>query len=187
MLMCTSSNPISRARGFTLLELLLVLLLMGLLVGVGLTLDFDNSPQQVDAVTRDFADAMELAGQQSILDGVVLGLDFFGTDATWGYRWLSLQDDRWQPLPDEVMTDLAHEVTLSAVQAQLLVEGQQLSFERQVELRDEPSGFAPEILVSPTREVTPFTLALVAPGVVPQMVKVDLLGRVQVNVDDETR
>lgn len=197
MQISTSKAGLQRSRGFSLLELLLVLLLLGLLAGAALTLDFNGSPQRTEALAQEFAVAMQHATQEAILGGAALGLDFFtvvptrNSSAAWGYRWLILQDSAWQPLPERMMPEVAHEVFAADIQATLQVEGKKRAFENQVTLTGDEPDFVPEVLLWPTREVTPFVLSVrpaAADARVPALrVSVDLLGRVQVLDNDDAR
>ena len=168
--------------GFTLIELLAVILLLGFGLGVGLTLDFAGSPQQQKQQALLFANTLELAAQDAVLDGTVLGLDFFTNAAqATGYRWLQLRDGIWDSYApgqgDAADTPFPAELTVA-----LSVTGQAVSVEPRVELPAVDS-FAPEVLLLPTRELTPFTLALAGAAGAPSVVTADLMGRIRVDAD----
>ena len=68
MLMCNSDAkalPARQAAGFTLLELMMVLLLVGLLAGVSLTLDFSGN-QSEQAAAEAFSGQWQLAALESL-------------------------------------------------------------------------------------------------------------------------
>lgn len=168
--------------GFTLIELLAVILVLGLALSVGLTLDFAGSPQQQKQQTLLLANSLELHAQDAVLDSRVLGLDFFTSGAQrTGYRWLQLHDGSWNTYTrqDEATADTLFPEGLTMV---LELGGQALAPEPLVDL-PHVDGFAPEILLLPTRELTPFTLALAGSADTASELAVDLMGRVRVDAD----
>jgi type II secretion system protein H len=173
--------------GFTLIEMLVVVLLVGLALGVGLTLDFNGSPQQQEQQARLFANELELAAQEAVLDGVVWGLDFFVVEEAerirTGYRWLTQDADGWV---QNTLPGSAAESTLFAPGTSLVLSlaTQELLPEALVDLSTlaEGAGFMPEILVLPTRELEPFTLQLAADGNT-TLITADLMGRVRMDDD----
>lgn len=171
----------STSEGFTLVELLVVILLIGLGLGVSLTVDFAASPQQQKQQTTLLANALELAAQEAVLDGLVLGLDFFTADAAFGYRWVQLRDGAWRPFPD-----LSPETLLSReLGATLTLAGQAYEPEPRIDL-DAGAGFAPEVVLLPTREVTPFTLGLAGNDGNASVLSADLMGRIRIDADVPT-
>jgi prepilin-type N-terminal cleavage/methylation domain-containing protein len=172
----------SRRRGFTLIELLAVILLLGLGLGVGLTLDFAGSPQQPKQQTLLLANELELAAQEAVLDGVVLGLDFFtdGTQTT-AYRWLRLREQAWDSyaLQDD---DAADTVFPEGLTLALELGGQAVTLEQRVELPSD-APFFPEILLLPTRELTEFTLSIAGTADAASVLTADLMGRIRVDAD----
>jgi prepilin-type N-terminal cleavage/methylation domain-containing protein len=171
-------------RGFTLVELLVVMLLIGLAFGVSLTVDFATSPQQQKQQTTLLANALELAAQEAVLDDSVLGLDFFSEDSAFGYRWLQLRDGSWRPftLQDDDASDRLLSRDFSAT---LLLSGIEHVPEPRVDLAAADS-FTPEILLLPTRELTPFTLSLAGNAGEASIISADLMGRIRVDADVPT-
>lgn len=175
-----SVHGFTSARGFTIVELLVVILLIGLALGVSLTVDFATSPQQQKQQTTLLANALELAAQEAVLDGNILGLDFFTADDTLGYRWVQLQgDDEWVPLTGDGLSEtlLAREFS-----ATLTLAGQEHLPELRVDL-DSVAPFAPEVVLLPTREITPFTLSLAGNTGDASALSADLMGRIRVDAD----
>lgn len=166
------------SAGFTLIELLAVLVLLGLGLGIGLTLDVDGSPQQQQQQALLLANRLELAAQDAVLDDRIVGFDLF-IDETQGtaYRLLELRDGSWQEFanPEEEVFTAAFTVTLA-------LDGQSVSPEPRVDV-PAPADFAPEVLLLPTRELTPFTLTFASAEGNASVLSADLMGRIRVDAD----
>lgn len=177
--MRTSINKLQ--AGFTLVELLAVILIIGLGLGVGLATGLSGSPQQQKQHTVLLANALELAAQEAVLDGTELGLDFFANGTALGYRWLQRAGNAWQPYT--LFDDDANEVVLPPELTATLVLGG-------VEFRPEPradlsarDAFTPEVVLQPTRMLTPFTLSIAGNDGGASVLTADLMGRVRVDAD----
>ena len=100
------------ARGFTLVELLVVVLIIGLGISVvGINLG-GNSNYQLQTDAKKFADQVSLLEEQAVLDNRQWGVDLFREtvdgEERFGYRWMELSDDnkrRWQQPEDEAFTE----------------------------------------------------------------------------------
>ncbi|MGV3590431.1 MAG: GspH/FimT family pseudopilin [Gammaproteobacteria bacterium] len=171
-------------RGFTLVELLVVILLIGFGFGVSLTVDFAASPLQQKQQTTLLANALELAAQEAVLDASTLGLDFFTAGDAFGYRWLQLRDGAWEPFAQQV--DALHETVLAGeFGVTLTLAGQDHAPEPRAELAAE-APFSPEVMLLPTRELTPFTLRIAGAAGDASEVSADLMGRIRVDADAPT-
>jgi general secretion pathway protein H len=173
----------SNSAGFTLIEIMAVVVLIGLALGAGLTLDFSSSPQQTVQQARRFANEMQIAAQEAVLDGAVWGLDFFAeTDGALAYRWLRLEEARWTEVSVPGLD--SSEALFASAEVSLHPGDVALKPEMRVAL-DVPTAtvFTPEILLQPTREVTPFTLRLNGADAQALVISADLLGRVRIEPD----
>jgi general secretion pathway protein H len=91
-------------RGFSLLELLLVLVIVGLIVSLaGLSVSSGSRPYVVEGSVRVFADVAEYAMDEAQLSGSDMGLLFqqsrdTNTDS-YSYQWLQRQTSGWQQAP----------------------------------------------------------------------------------------
>jgi hypothetical protein len=164
------------------MELLVVILLLGLGISVSLALDFDASPQQQKQQALLLANELELAAQDAVLDGTTLGLDFFQHDGRIAYRWLQQQDAAWKPYPAQ---DAEDAFLPEAMTVTLDLGGQDVVLEPRADL-DAVDTFTPEILLLPTREVTPFALTLAGDSGEGSVLTADLMGRVRVDADAPT-
>jgi len=182
----------ARASGFTLIELMVVILLVGLTLGVGLTLDFGSSPQQLEQQALQVANATELVAQEAVLSGTVWGLDIFTEQVQsvehTGTRWLRLEAAGWvSPEMSSIFeVGIVSEKFLFTpdINVEFALQGAVLLPEPIVDLATLATNkgvkkiFSPEIVLLPTREITPFTLTLQGDALNFAQVTADLMGRV---------
>lgn len=87
-----------RNRGFTLLELLVVLVLLGIITTLAvLAMGSGGLNRKLEQEGRRFVSLVELAGDEAILHGRELGIDFNQTE----YRFLFLVEGKWLPYRDD--------------------------------------------------------------------------------------
>ncbi len=94
----------TRQRGFSLLELLLVLVVVGLIVSLaGLSLSSGSRGYQIDATAREFVDIAAYAMDEAELNGtdmgVLIGLDSAGDVTVYSYEWLQRAGNLWRTAP----------------------------------------------------------------------------------------
>ena len=93
-----SAASLKSEQGFTLLEVLLVLVLMGLAASVVVpTVGAGNSSQQLEKQARQFALQTEMVIRQAMMNGRHYG--FRETEE--GYRFVSWQSDQWLPVEND--------------------------------------------------------------------------------------
>jgi len=149
----TSTEPRLTASGFSLIELLVVLLLIGIILtmatlavrpGLG-TADGDDEAARLAAL-------LQLAREQAVLQGVEHGLEL----NRGSYQLLALGSDDWQPLADPIwrLRTLPQELHL-----RLAVEGRSVALPETLEGK-------PQLLLFSSGEMTPFTLELQGPTTV---------------------
>ncbi len=135
-------------RGFTLLELLVVLLLIGIILSFAtLSVGDGGRAAQVEREARRFAALTGLAGEESILRGVEFGIRVLPD----GYRFEGYDGEKWVPLEGD---DIFRMRALpEGVDLQLFLEGLPVSLE-------ESEGKAPQIVLFSSGERTPFELVV---------------------------
>lgn len=158
---CSESTTRSGMRGFTLLELMMVVLLLGLLIGVGLNLDVTDTPAQPHTQLEQLSQQFTLASLEAVQGGTVWGLDFYRLPQGSGYRWLSHDGRSWQEVEPAILdADTSDFRWPSGMASELIVDGRIVSMQPPQPFTGDPQAVQPDILLLPTRESTPFTLTL---------------------------
>ncbi len=184
--------------GFTLLELMMVLLLIGLLASAGLTLDFSSSPSSQQHQAEQLAQQFKLASLEAVQSGNLWALDFFRVNvedsSQTGYRWLFHDGSRWQAADPKILDARSNETLLPpTLLLRVSVDGSTLEPELQQALTTATGAanarFTPEVLLLPTREFTAFTAQLCSSDNkhCDANVNVDALGRIAVQAEHAAR
>lgn len=178
--------------GFTLLEIMVVILIMGVMVtfaslSIGSRINEDkleNEARRAEAIIR-------LASEEAEAKGVEIGLRF----SEGGYRLLTLNAQRhWEDY--ELGGPLRRRSFADPFSLELRVEGRpivlppELSPEQELALAEsaklksdkdnEAQRITPQVLLLSSGEITPFALLLTAPGVdAGYRIEADAFGRIQ--------
>lgn len=141
----TSTELPRPARGFSLLELLVVLLLIGIILTMA-TLSVGPVGNRADSASEAhrLAALLQLAREQAVLQGLEHGLEV----SRGGYRVLAFEDDQWAPLSD---TTWRPRVLPEGLRLDLAIEGRALA------LPAEQPG-EPQLLLLSSDEMTPFEI-----------------------------
>lgn len=147
--LATGQRPAPEARrpgGFTLLEVLIVVLITGIVLSLAVLSIRDDPTQRVQTEARRFAALLTLAGQEAVLQSRELAVELRDN----GYRFLVLQDGEWVAPADDVFRarELPEDMELS-----VRIEGEDAS--RQQRMRREP-----RIYMLSGGEMTPFELSI---------------------------
>nr|WP_256351379.1 GspH family T2SS minor pseudopilin variant ExeH [Aeromonas sp. sif0611] len=176
-----------RQAGFTLLEVLLVAMLMGLVAtAVTLSMGGARGDRELDKQARRFMATLQQAQEYSVMDGRLLGLRV--EERGWQFMSRNPKDRKWQALTgDKILgqVQLPEEMTLTVE-----LEGfswRTDSDEKNEQGRDEKER-TPQIFVFPGGELTPFMLTLsqqVDDEKYLRTVKGDEFGRLSLLEDEE--
>lgn len=158
----------ARVRGFTLLEVLVTLLLVGILTGLAvLAIGDGGAAARLQAEARRLAALIDLHRTEALLRGEQRGVAF-AADA---YRFLTLGTGGQWTVP--VTADAADYRELPAdIELRLRVEGQALSLDQAVT--------TPQVLLLSSGETTEFDAVFVSEYQRGYQVAGDLVGRLQV-------
>lgn len=142
-------HPSGRQRGFTILELLVVVLIIGIVVSLATLSVGGNESRALRDEAQRLSALLELAAQESILNAWELALEVDGE----AYRFLiySAEEEKWLPLDEEVFRqrELPPGMALKA-----LVEGQQPEEGKFGETE------ASRIFILSSGEMSPFSLTV---------------------------
>lgn len=147
-----ASRPLA-ARGFTLLELLVVLVLVGIIISFAVLSVGDGGRQErLRQEAERIATLFALAGEEAVLRSLEFGVVL----QRGGYLFVTYDGSSWQPVTDD---DLFREHALpDGVELSLFMDGLQVSLE--------PRGLAREVAPTPqllffsSGERIPFELSL---------------------------
>jgi general secretion pathway protein H len=161
-----------RAGGFTLLEILVVVLIIGIMATLALLAIGNRSlDDRLHAEARRLHELMRLAADEAVLQGVELG--FVQTPD--GYGFLVLSGGRWQPL--EGAGPLRPRPLAQPLFLELQVDGRPVAPLRLDDERQEPR---PQVLLLSSGDATEFTLDLRAPQFAPfYRLQGDVLGQLK--------
>lgn len=138
-----------RNRGFTLLEVMVVLVLIGIITSFAVLSTGGGQNDRLATEARRLAALIELTHQEAILRSEQRGARFTET----GYAFSVLDDNgEWQPADD---SSLLNRYQLPAgLTLQLQVEG------RPADLKKDQESLTPQVLLLSSGEATDFTLIL---------------------------
>jgi len=134
-----------KSAGFTLIEILVVVVIIGVMVSVFLlSINNDDQDQSRDQARR-FAALVRLAGEEAMLGSRDIAVEIFAD----GYRFLSYEDEQWRPVEDDILSP------------QQLPEG--MRFQIHIDgagARANGDAEAPRFYLFSTGEMTPFEVIL---------------------------
>lgn len=143
-------------RGFTLLELLVVVAIIGLLVGAAtLSMGALGNDREIEQETRRVRSVIGLLNEDALMQTRDYGVVFTET----GYRFLvfDYRQSKWvEPLTDELLEPHTLEQQLSL---RLFLDGREVPLKRNFEAQD-VNKLEPHIMLLSSGEVTPFTIEL---------------------------
>ncbi|MCS6176497.1 type II secretion system minor pseudopilin GspH [Shewanella baltica] len=187
-----------RHAGFTLMEVMLVILLMGL-TAAAVTMSIGNSgPQQaLDRTARQFIAATEMVLDETVLSGQFIGIVIEKTS----YQFVFYKDGKWEPLDKDRL--LSEKQMDPGVVMNLVLDGLPLVqddeeddswFEEPLiepSADDKKKHPEPQVMLFPSGEMSAFELTFITKTDKGQQVEAlvvgDALGRLTIGRPDETR
>lgn len=144
-------NIKTRQNGFTLLELLAVVLIIGIIVSFASLSVGQKSSQVVQDEAERLNGLLRLANEEAVMQGRELALEFNES----GYSFLELgSDNQWVPLAEDAL--FRDREFPSNLRIELIVEGAEASFEDEKNL--------PRVFILSSSELTPFLLTFSIDG-----------------------
>ena len=188
-----------RQTGFTLMEVLLVVLLMGLAASaVTLSMGGGGQKQSLDRLAQQFMMSSEMVLDETVLSGHFIGIVI--EEDSYEYVFYD-EEGNWKPLEQDRL--LANRQMEPGIELVLVLDGLPLvqEDEEQDSWFDEPlieksadekkKYPEPQILLFPSGEMSAFELAFVAKDEMGKEIEVvvvgDSLGRLKLNYEDDDR
>lgn len=142
-----------RVRGFTLLEILVVVVIIAVMTTIGvLSMGTLGQDRQLDAEVERYADVVAAALEQAVLEGRDFGV-YFAPDGYEIYAYAA-ERQRWEAVPDDRLYE-KHALP-EGLRLALEIEGRQLQLG--TERPDAPR--TPQVLVYSSGDVSPYVLTL---------------------------
>lgn len=179
-----------RARGFTLIEILVAILIVAILMSAAM-LSFNRSSGEDDVrdEARRFMALVQLAQDDAIMQGRDFGLDF----AVGGYRFVEYDPftNRWaETLNDDY---LQYWTLPEGIEFELFLEDQRVLLDTELDVIDydgasnQPDdSYAPQLLIFSSGDTTPFELHILYDEIDLRVgIQGDLLGNLEMMSDED--
>ena len=155
-----------RARGFTLLEILVVVLIIGITLGMVVLAVRPNPEHRLTEEGQRFTALVKLLGDEAIIRSAEMAIEV----APHSYRFLTLTEDGWQPYEDDVFK--AHELP-ETIDLDLSLDGQAIRFDSDEDQTE------PRIYVLSSGEFTAFEVTFRSSGAAGDTVRIsgDVTGK----------
>lgn len=167
----TTMRDFSRSRGFTLIEILVMLVVIGITISfVTLSIGVGGRPVELQNEAEKLTGMLQLALEESVLTGKPMGLRINETLEREGtrftYEWSVLEQGTWQPLEQHPV--LQDGQTAEGVELDLTLEGVDIKLQEEKEQKKEDDSklketYQPDIFILQSGELTPFTLHISNP------------------------
>ncbi|HQV23891.1 MAG: type II secretion system minor pseudopilin GspH [Moraxellaceae bacterium] len=175
-------NSTSTQQGFTLIEVLLVVLLIGVVSGIVLLAASPNDASRVVANEAErLADALSLASEEAVNNNQQIGLLFDEKS----YYFLTLDEDEQKWLVSNEVAFAQHELA-PVVSLHLAKDDTQKVMALDKDPKDTQQALTPQVLFLSSGESSSVVLELVSEDGSQQKIVVDDLGTVTLNPDEQS-
>ncbi|MCU7852387.1 MAG: type II secretion system minor pseudopilin GspH [Candidatus Thiodiazotropha sp. (ex Monitilora ramsayi)] len=144
----TTVNPSRISRGFTLIELMVVIVIIGIVINFAVVSFGSNSPaDRLNKESTRLMSLIQIAGEEALLRSSFIGVDILQDS----YGFLRLEEGEWQPLDDDLFRNrhLPDDMLLTIITSQ-----------PQENNSDEDDKRTPEIILLNSGEMTPFDIKI---------------------------
>lgn len=146
-------NHKHKIRGYTLIEILVVLFIISIVTSVALLSIGRNKNKEVESFTQELVQRMQLAEEQALLQPVVVGVSFNNHSL----QFTRYQEKKWQPLSENALSPYR------------IPKGIQVKIElNTAEGEGEIKKNFPPIIFSTSGDMTPFTIYVGRVGEAPR-------------------
>lgn len=180
---CEAGVPADRARGFTLLELLIVLVVIGIISSFAvLSTGLADRNKPLGKETQRLVALLRMASEESVQHGDELGMRIDGS----AYRFMRYERDTWKPMEDDLFRERELPPELSV---KLELEGRPIVLDNpdagEAAKKDDKKPLTPQIVFLSSGEVSPFVLTLSEHDAPPQYIKSDGNGDFSLNTMED--
>lgn len=140
-----------RTRGFTLLELLVVLVILGIILSFAV-ITLPRNDRGLEQEIRRLAALVELATEEAVMQGQEVAVEF----SSGGYSFAVFDGERWKPLADD--SELRARTLPKPLALEVSIEGEPIELSRRE--GDEDEARQARVVALSSGEVTPFRLTL---------------------------
>ena len=161
-------------NGFTLIEMMVVLVIMGIIVSMMvISLNSNDIQEDMEVEMTRLRVLINLAQEEAILQGQVMSLAI--SENTYRFDILNVEDETWQTLTDEkvfrersvvagttfslVIDEIEKEARNSEFKRELTLEEEKEKKEKQADVDEEEDKYQ-RIYIEPSGEMFPFELIL---------------------------
>ncbi len=144
---CNCSQPFCRQPAFTMIEMLVVILIIGIIINfIVVKIDANNPLDQLKAEARRFTSLTELATEEALLRSALIGIAI----EEHSYQFLLFTESDWEPIQEDIFRErkLPEDIHL-----RLVIEDVMESMLTQ-------ENDTPDIILLPSGEITPFELEI---------------------------
>ncbi len=168
-----------RSRGFTLLEMLVMLIVIGITISfVTLSIGVGGKPVELQNEAEKLTGMLQLALEEAVLTGKPIGLridetlDRSGT--RFNYEWSVLEQGKWQPFEQHPV--LQDGQVAEGIELDLTLEGVEIQLQEEAKEDEDDSKlketYQPDIFILQSGELSAFKLRLGNPELPGQVYRI---------------
>jgi general secretion pathway protein H len=164
----TSSKPrLHRSRGFTLMEVLVVMVIIGVIIAsASVAVGVLGRDRELEEEARRFATVLTQAKEEAELQGLDVGV--FVTQPAYEYLRYDGRREYWTPIEGDDLFKVRE--LPEGVRARLWIDSREVVLKRELEPYDEKDRdkHQPQLMALSSGEITPFELRLEREGTTEQ-------------------